>query len=489
MNSPAHVQPEDWARHKGLIMSLYETKSLKETMRIMQDKHQFRATGGSKRSKMYKYQLQKWGARKNLTVSFLHELDAGAAPEVGGAGGAEQRRMLFRGREINKAELQSYVIRRAHRNKWNRFLFKDETVRREGEEDSASTGSTAFVTIKSSPATSPLSGTMRLPDGLCDFEKIFYSFRSYAEDALANWAWMISSAGATGAGDETSPCTKLDLWTVHMTTSSDLLRYGHTQQGFRMLEVCLQQCADLIKTRDPRLVVRIFRAILPFLRGHPEVVRTLLRYVGGLSTILHGGMHPLRQVAESWHRMDEGEIFRQARPLLQCYYALLQDQMAAAAHRGLITGYAAREIQTISAAHLEPADEAADPAAVVSWLGGDYYHTADAAVEAMEGASYSANSSGDDVDFTRFNHRLSERHAYQEEAITVEEAKRLGEFCRATFGPGDGRTIDCLAMTSRGLRAEGFVKEADGVDQELEVAMDYFCQLNGTYSPATPDIG
>lgn len=43
MNSPAYVQPEEWARNKGLIMSLYETKSLKETMRIMQDKHQFRA--------------------------------------------------------------------------------------------------------------------------------------------------------------------------------------------------------------------------------------------------------------------------------------------------------------------------------------------------------------------------------------------------------------------------------------------------------------
>lgn len=457
-----------------------------------------RPSGGSKRSKMYKYQLQKWGARKNLTVSFLHELDAGAAPEVGGAGGAEQRRMLFRGREINKAELQSYVIRRAHRNKWNRFLFKDETVRRDGEEDSASmeesdefsdgSGSTAVVIIKSSPATSPLSGTMRLPDGLYDFEKIFYSFRIYAEDALANWTWMNSSAGAAGAGDETSPCTQLDLWTVHMTTSSDLLRYGHTNQGFRMLEVCHQQCADLIKTRDPRLVVRIFRAILPFLRGHPEVVWLLLRYVGGLSTILYGGMHPLRQVAESWHRMDEGEIFRQARPLLQCYYALLQDQMATSANHGLIASYASREIRTISAAHLEPADEAADPAAVVRWLGGDYYHTADAAVEAMEGASYSAHSSGDDVDFTRFNHRLSERHAYQEEAITVEEAKRLGEFCRNTFGLGDGRTIDCLAMTSRGLRAEGFVKEAAGVDQELEVAMDYFCRLNGTHSPASPEI-
>lgn len=457
-----------------------------------------RPSGGLKRSKMYKYQLQKWGARKNLTVSFLHELDAGAGPEDGGSGGAEQRRMLFRGREINKAELQSYVIRRAHRNKWNRVLFKDETARREAEEDSASTEesdespdgpTTAVVTIKSSPATSPLPGTMRLPDGLYDFEKIFYSLRVYAEDALANWAWMNSSAGANaaGAGDETSPCTKLDLWTVHMTTSSDLLRYGHTQQGFRMLEVCHQQCADLIKTRDPRLVVRIFRAILPFLQGHPEVVRTLLRYVGGLSTILHGALHPLRQVAESWHRMDEGEIFRQARPLLQCYYALLQDQMAASAHRGLITGYASREIQEISAAHLEPADEAADPAAVVSWLGGDYYHTADAAVEAMEGASYSAD--GGDVDFTRFNRRLTERHAYQQEAITVEEARRLGEFCRDTFGPGDGRTIDCLAMTSRGLRAEGFVKEADGVDQELEVAMDYFCRLNGTYSPATPEIG
>lgn len=324
---------------------------------------------------MYKYQLQKWGARKNLTVSFLHELDAGAAPE-NGEGGAEQRRMLFRGREINKAELQSYVIRRAHRNKWNRALFKDETVRRSSEDDSVLDESDEFlldserlVTYKSGPPSSLL-GPLRMPDDFYNFEKVFFSFKSYAEYAFSDWAWL------NGSAVDLSPYTKLDLWTVQMTTVRDLLRDGQIRQAFRMLDFCYQQCFDLIKTQEPRLVVLFFRAILPFLSQHRELVRDFLKWVGGLSTVLHGPLHPLRQVAEICYRMDQVDIIRRATPLLRSYQTFLQREIPKSRSHNFIRDCALRETKMTSTTHYEPAEGSTDLAAV-SWLGGYHFHTAD----------------------------------------------------------------------------------------------------------------
>lgn len=121
--------------------------------------------------------------------------------------------------------------------------------------------------------------------------------------------------------------------------------------------------------------MRFFRAILPLLNQHHEVARVFLKYVGGLSTILYGSLHPLRQVSEVWYGMSRGGIFQQAAPLLESYYTFLQRQIPKSTNYSLIIDCASREIEKVSAAHHEPADESADLAAV-SWLGGEYYQMA-----------------------------------------------------------------------------------------------------------------
>lgn len=164
---------------------------------------------------MYKYHLKKWGAHKDLTVSFLYELDAGAVPYA--ESNVYQRQVLFRGREIDKAkQLGSFVIPRAYRNKWYRVLFG-------GSEDS-NTWTEKSSSDSAAVVPSP-SGTLRISDEIYNFEKVFFSFRGYAEHAFSHWAWLNDSA------TNLSPYTKLDLWTLQMASGSDLLRDGPIPQA------------------------------------------------------------------------------------------------------------------------------------------------------------------------------------------------------------------------------------------------------------------
>ncbi|KAF3006264.1 hypothetical protein E8E14_007023 [Neopestalotiopsis sp. 37M] len=456
METLPYAGPEDWAKHKTLIMSLYETKSLNEVIRFMRDEHHFRAT-----SKMYKYQFAKWGVRKNLSVKFFEELDQLENDTSTSSG--KPRRVYLRGHEVNKKDLNAFVIRRAARNQWNQVLSATDATRAPGR-------AIAPLRKASTPATPP--GPLRLPDGLYDFEKIFHSLKTYAEGSFPDWQWRADAAD--------SPCSRLDSWTIQMTSISDMLRCGHARQAFQMLEVCHQQCRDLVMTQDPRLIIRIFRAILPFLQDHPAIVKILLKYLGGLSTIIHGEMHPLRQVAQSWYIMDQGEIVQRARPLLQSYYALLQKEVESSKSRQAMMGYAGREIHNIMMAHNEPINQSRDSseAAVVSWLGGDYYHTMDAATQALESEADS------DIEFTRFHHQLVSRFSYDEQDTPLELAQSLTEYSRITFPPGDCRTVTCLAITSTSLRKAGYTDAAIAMEKELEDEMDLFCTLAG--SPSYP---
>ncbi|KAI8711175.1 hypothetical protein NCS52_01493100 [Fusarium sp. LHS14.1] len=61
--------PEMWQSHRGIITELYQSHTLKDVMKIMEDKHKFFAT-----VRMYKSHTNKWGLQKNFRAKQVQAL-------------------------------------------------------------------------------------------------------------------------------------------------------------------------------------------------------------------------------------------------------------------------------------------------------------------------------------------------------------------------------------------------------------------------------
>ncbi|KAK3346583.1 hypothetical protein B0T25DRAFT_552363 [Lasiosphaeria hispida] len=97
---------DEWELHRPTIQRLYQTQklALKEVMRIMEEKHGFRAT-----QRMYKTRIKSWGLDKNFKESEVVELyrlkrerDRAGKPST----------YMIRGRKVDWERVQSYVRRK-----------------------------------------------------------------------------------------------------------------------------------------------------------------------------------------------------------------------------------------------------------------------------------------------------------------------------------------------------------------------------------------
>ncbi|KAK5661857.1 hypothetical protein OQA88_9961 [Cercophora sp. LCS_1] len=100
------VANDEWETHRHAIQELYQVqnRALKDVMRIMEDKHGFRAT-----QRMYKTRIKSWGLDKNFKESEVVELfrlrrerDRVNKPTI----------YLIRGREVDWERVNTYVRRK-----------------------------------------------------------------------------------------------------------------------------------------------------------------------------------------------------------------------------------------------------------------------------------------------------------------------------------------------------------------------------------------
>ncbi|KAJ8117671.1 hypothetical protein ONZ43_g4159 [Nemania bipapillata] len=97
----------DWANHQPLITALYrdQNKTLKETMQVMEEKHEFFAT-----VRMYKARFQQWGIEKKIKAEDAVEI---FRQQTARAKAGKSSVVYIRGRRINPERLQRYRYRAA----------------------------------------------------------------------------------------------------------------------------------------------------------------------------------------------------------------------------------------------------------------------------------------------------------------------------------------------------------------------------------------
>lgn len=102
-------EEKDWIQHRDRIAALYDGKTLKAVMAIMERDHGFVAT-----ERMYKARFKEWGLKKNVTAAEVHNLmhvmeqaSTQCLPEVGNV-----TTVLELGKDIDVKKIQKYMKRR-----------------------------------------------------------------------------------------------------------------------------------------------------------------------------------------------------------------------------------------------------------------------------------------------------------------------------------------------------------------------------------------
>ncbi|KAH8202140.1 hypothetical protein TruAng_003718 [Truncatella angustata] len=103
-------------------------------------------------------------------------------------------------------------------------------------------------------------------------------------------------------------------WFNRMALARGALAGGHTQQGFKLLQLCFDEYKDMIVAQDPRLM--LYTTVALFLMvGYPEVIAMFVKYISNLSRILQGPFHPLHQIMASLDQMGFAGMQENARAI------------------------------------------------------------------------------------------------------------------------------------------------------------------------------
>ncbi|KAK3361930.1 Clr5 domain-containing protein, partial [Lasiosphaeria ovina] len=111
-----HLQPpagwvagDEWDTHRATIQELYQAQNmpLKDVMKVMEDRHGFRAT-----QRMYKTRIKSWGLDKNFKESEVVELFRLRRERERAGKSAAAATYTIRGREVDWDRVNTYVRRK-----------------------------------------------------------------------------------------------------------------------------------------------------------------------------------------------------------------------------------------------------------------------------------------------------------------------------------------------------------------------------------------
>ncbi|KAI1437035.1 hypothetical protein GGR50DRAFT_646903 [Xylaria sp. CBS 124048] len=317
--------PADWANRRALIISLYQdrNKTLKETMRIMEQKHQFYAT-----IRMYKSRFLAWGIEKKLKAEDALEIYRQVTYR---AKAGKPSVVLLKDRKINMDRLQRYRYR-APPEVAAQFAKVDEEV--------AAAPSTEYVSKSSrivcrTPSPAPedslaLSPRLDDPTDLGVAHDCMQILAGYITAAVESGAWQSSSG--------TGPVPDAFTWAHYLATSQGLMAHNRSNEGFTLLNICFEQYKTNMLNPDPFFWLATYKAALLLSYRDMKLGKMFMEYASGLTAFLLPRNHPFNQV---WSRiMVTGLAGLQecAAALFESYLRIWQQQVGllSADHTSLV---------------------------------------------------------------------------------------------------------------------------------------------------------
>ncbi|KAK8038468.1 hypothetical protein PG993_006879 [Apiospora rasikravindrae] len=268
------AKPEEFEAKKGIITHLYDLSgrnlTLKETMRIMEEQHDFYGT-----AKMYKSRISKWKLRKNLKPAEVIEL-VRQYKERETAGKATH--VYFRGERMDQRRVREY-LRLVHG--MSAGPATEKRIKIEG------------ITCRtpSPPSTAQAIQTpmrhmrIRSPDSVRERERCQ---RSPALQRIVTCGFE-SGFWRRTPGGRIEPCTAINSWYRKTLLVNRALQYGRMQLGFRLMQQCFDDFTALMRNHHPLLWVYTHRVAIELAEQSPEAAQSFARLASNLSQALN---HP-----------------------------------------------------------------------------------------------------------------------------------------------------------------------------------------------------
>lgn len=274
---------------------------------------------------MYKAHFEKWAIRKNLNRKIARERIAQrVAVLVSGDASRSE------GREANPADAEKLkrYLRRLPPQQYQRM---QELTTLKALEAIKSRGQSVADLQRHGVPGRPLLPLARAPDMSYRSESCMRILRNYINGSFEQQLWDMSDCPCWREEDH-DPLKMSSGWSGLVQSASVILRDGYTDYAFGILNFCFDQCQYILRSEDPWMSPFVFRAAFDIARTHPELYRSLVRYLTQLSSIIHGRHHPFFLLMEELRRMDIGEIIELDTHLIEAYVGLMR---TAVRHEGL----------------------------------------------------------------------------------------------------------------------------------------------------------
>ncbi|TGJ88040.1 hypothetical protein E0Z10_g790 [Xylaria hypoxylon] len=273
----------DWANHRSLITALYrdQNKTLKQTMRVMEEKYSFFAT-----VRMYKARFQQWEIEKKIKAEDAVEIfrQQSARTKAG-----KPSVVYIRGRKINPDRLQRYRYRAPAPVSEKIFM-----VERELAPSPSETTTVSPHIICRTPSPAPTTLAAQLEDPL-DFKaplQCMQILRGYIAGSVESRAWQAPSTG---------PVPDAFAWAHYLATSQGLIAHNRTKEGFILLNICMDEYRSHLENPGPFFWLATYKAALLLGSKNKDLGDLFIKYASGLTSIVLPPNHPFHSV---WSRIN-----------------------------------------------------------------------------------------------------------------------------------------------------------------------------------------
>ncbi|KAI0097237.1 hypothetical protein GGR51DRAFT_482598 [Nemania sp. FL0031] len=277
----------DWANHRPLITALYrdQNKTLKETMRVMEEKYEFFAT-----VRMYKARFQQWGIEKKIKAEDAVEI---FRQQTARAKAGKSSVVYIRGRKINPDRLQRYRYRAAAIVS-ERILVVEKELSSSPSELSPPSSHIVCRTPSPSPEDPPtLSPQLDDPTDFKVPHECMLILGNYVAGSVQAGVWQQASS--------TAPVPDAFTWAHYLAMSQGLIAHNRTREGFALLNLCFEQYRTHLMNPDPFFWLATYKAVMLLAHRDDALGEMFIKYASNLTSLMLPSTHPFNRV---WARIN-----------------------------------------------------------------------------------------------------------------------------------------------------------------------------------------
>ncbi|KAI1502131.1 hypothetical protein F5X99DRAFT_418056 [Biscogniauxia marginata] len=262
-----------------------ENKTLKETMRVMQESYNFFAT-----VRMYKARFQQWGIEKKIKAEDAVEI---FRQQTARAKAGKSSVAYVRGRKINPDRLQRYRYRAA-------AVVSEQILKVERSSSSSDTSPepvSAHVICRTpspEPYASPsISPRLEDPVDLKVPQECMQILGNYLSSSFEAGIWQQTDPDRAEVNDAFT-------WAHYLASSQGLIAHNRTKEGFHLLGICFDQYKTHLKTPDSFFWLATYKAAMVLAHRDRKLADTFINYASKLTSLLLPSSHPFNHV---WSRI------------------------------------------------------------------------------------------------------------------------------------------------------------------------------------------